>query len=250
MNPGSGKHVSIFRLNIIYVVIAIAVIAFVLRLFSLQIIEGEAFQLQADENRLVTITIPAPRGVIYDRNDFQLVRNIPAFNIMITPALLPDSLAEVEAIYQRLSEITGVPVDQEGPPSALCIPGRGILQFVEEGATNRPYEAWPIACDVEEEIGRILREEQADLPGVSVETVPVRDYTTGDLTSNFIGYMGPIPAILEEFYEELGFEADRPAVAGRGRVALPGAGSGSCRKSIGWGGHVAQREAQGVRHQG
>jgi len=212
MNPGSGKHVSIFRLNIIYVVIAIAVIAFVLRLFSLQIIEGEAFQLQADENRLVTITIPAPRGVIYDRNDFQLVRNIPAFNIMITPALLPDSQAEVEAIYQRLSEITGVPVDQEGPPSALCIPGRGILQFVEEGATNRPYEAWPIACDVEEEIGRILREEQADLPGVSVETVPVRDYTTGDLTSNFIGYMGPIPAILEEFYEELGFEADRDKI--------------------------------------
>lgn len=212
MNPGSGKHISIFRLNIIYAVIAIAVIAFVLRLFTLQIIEGEAFQLQADENRLVTITIPAPRGVIYDRNDFQLVRNIPAFNIMITPALLPDSQAEIEAIYQRLSEITGVPVDQEGPPAALCIPGRGILQFVEEGATNRPYEAWPIACDVEEEIGRILREEQADLPGVSVETVPVRDYTTGDLTSNFIGYMGPIPPILEEFYEELGFEADRDKV--------------------------------------
>jgi penicillin-binding protein 2 len=209
-NTESG--ISSTRLTITYGLITIGVIAFIIRLAVLQFVEGESYRLQADENRLLDITIPAPRGVIYDRNDFQLVRNIPSFNVMVTPALLPDSPAELEDIYKHLSNLTGVPLDQEGPPAAPCIPGRGILQLVEEAATNKPYDAWPIACDVEEDIARVLREEQVDLPGVSVEAAPIRDYTTGDLTAALIGYLGPIPAVLKDFYEEQGFAADRDKV--------------------------------------
>ena len=131
---------------------------------------------------------------------------------MIIPALLPDNPAEVEAIYQRLSDLTGVPIDQEGPPAAPCVQGRGILQLVLEGETNRPYDSWPIACDIDETIARILREEQIDLPGVSIEVVPVRDYTTGSLTTAIIGYLGPIPAAYKEYYEDLGFIAGRDKI--------------------------------------
>ncbi len=199
----------------IAVIIAIMAV-FVVRLFSLQILQGESFRQQANENRFITVNEPAPRGVIYDRNDFQLVRNIPSFNVVITPALLPDSLAEIDAIYARLSELTNVPIDQEGPLAAPCVPGRGIKQFVKEGATNRPYDAWPIACDVDETVARILSEEQVDLPGVSIEVEPVRDYTSGELTSVFIGYLGPIPASLKDLYEEVGF------VAGRDKIGYSG----------------------------
>lgn len=199
----------------IAVIIAIMAV-FVMRLFNLQILQGESFRQQANENRFISVNEPAPRGVIYDRNDFQLVRNIPSFNVVITPALLPDSLAEIDAIYARLSQLTGVPIDQEGPPAAPCVPGRGIRQFVEEGATNRPYDAWPIACDIDETVARILGEEQIDLPGVSIEIEPIRDYTSGELTSVFIGYLGPIPASLKDLFEEAGF------VAGRDKIGYAG----------------------------
>jgi penicillin-binding protein 2 len=199
------------------IVVIIAIMAvFVVRLFSLQILQGENYRQQANVNRFITVNEPAPRGVIYDRNDFQLVRNIPSFNVVITPALLPDSLAEIDAIYARLSELTGVPIDQEGPPAAPCVPGRGIIQFVEEGATNRPYDAWPIACDVDETVARVLSEEQIDLPGVSIQVEPVRDYTSGELTSVFIGYLGPIPASLKDLFEDVGF------VAGRDKIGYAG----------------------------
>jgi len=195
-----------------YLIIIVILLVFIGRLFSLQIIQGESYSEIADENRFDEVSLPAQRGVIYDRNDFQLVRNIPEYRIMVTPALLPDSNAEQELIYKRISDLTGVPLDQEGPPAAPCIPGRGVLQLVEEGRTNRPFDAWPIACDVDETVARVLREEQIDLPGVSVIAVPVRDYTTGELTAATIGYLGPIPAGLADYYEEQGFLKERDKI--------------------------------------
>ena len=212
MNESPRIRIPASRLRMTYIIIIVILLIFIGRLFSLQIIQGESYSLTADENRFDNVSIPAQRGVIYDRNDFQLVRNIPEYRVMVTPALLPDSNAEKESIYDRISDLTGVPLDQEGPPAAPCIPGRGVLQLVNEGLTNRPYDAWPIACDVDETIARVLREEQIDLPGVSVIAVPIRDYTTGELTAATIGYLGPIPAILADYYEELGFLKERDKI--------------------------------------
>jgi penicillin-binding protein 2 len=205
MSDNTSQHIPLTRLRMTYILIIGILLIFLIRLINLQIIQGESYREIADDNRFDEVSIPAQRGVVYDRNDFQLVRNIPEYRVMVTPALLPDSNAEKEVIYKRISDLTGVPLDQDGPPAAPCVAGRGVLQLVNEGLTNRPYEAWPIACDVDETIARVLREEQIDLPGVSVTAVPVRDYTTGELTAATIGYMGPIPATLAEYYEDLGF---------------------------------------------
>jgi len=212
MNESPRMRIQSTRLRMTYIIIFVILLIFTGRLFSLQIIQGESYRLIADENRFDDVSIPAQRGVIYDRNGFQLVRNIPEYRVMVTPALLPDSNAEKELIYRRISDLTGVPLDQEGLAAAPCVPGRGVLQLVDEGLTNRPYDAWPIACDVDESIARVLREEQIDLPGVSVIAVPVRDYTTGELTAATIGYLGPIPASLADYYEDLGFLKERDKI--------------------------------------
>lgn len=208
---GSG-HLIAWRLYATYAAIVLLLAVFVARLLQIQVLEGQTYLDLADENRFSRITIPAARGVIYDRNGFQLVRNIPSYQVLITPALLPDSDAEKDAIYRRLSAATGVPIDEPGEPAAPCIPGRGIRQFVEEGETNKPYNAWPIACDVDEQTARILREQQVDMPGVSVVAVPVREYTTDELTAAMIGYLGPIPAALADRLRELYFEPDRDKI--------------------------------------
>lgn len=214
------KQVIPWRLDLTYVVMFVVAIVFIIRLFNLQILQGEEFAARADENRFTSVTIPAPRGVIYDRNDSILVRNIPSFNIVITPASLPDSEAEIEQIYAYLSGLTGVPIDQPGEQASRCFPGRGIRQLVEEGDSLAPYDAWPIACDVDESVARIVREAMVDMPGVGVEILPIRDYTTGSLSSAFIGYLGPISEINQDFYEALGFEAQRDKVGYAGIEGL------------------------------
>ena len=219
-NISSQPVIESWRLRVTYVVIFILLSIFIFRLYDLQILQSEVYAARANDNRFDRVTIPAPRGIIYDRNGFQLVRNIPSFNVVITPALLPDSEAEKDQIFRYLSELTGVPEDQEGEKAARCVPGRGIRQFVNEGQTISPYDAWPIACDVDETVARIIHEAAVDMPGVGLEILPVRDYTTGKLTSSIIGYLGPISEVNKDFYEALGFEAGRDKVGYAGIEGL------------------------------
>src|SRR3990172_8925956 len=166
------SHLPTTRLIATYALLAGLLVVFVGRLYQLQVIEGPAYIEAADDNRFDTVSLPAPRGVIYDRNNFQLVRNIPLFNVVVTPALLPDSAAEVEAIFLRLSELTGVPVDRVGNVGLPCLTDRGIRQLVIEGDTNSPYDAWPVACDVRVKTARIVMQQAIDMPGVSVAATP------------------------------------------------------------------------------
>ena len=52
---------------------------FFLRLFYLQILQGQHFRYLSNNNRIKTIIVHAPRGVIFDRNGSPLVFNVPGF---------------------------------------------------------------------------------------------------------------------------------------------------------------------------
>jgi penicillin-binding protein 2 len=69
---------------------------------------------------------------------------------------------------------------------------------------------------VDEDIARIVRERAVGWPGVSLEIDPIRDYPTGSLTANIIGFLGPIPATQADLYEEQGF------IAGRDKIGYAG----------------------------
>ncbi|HRN96076.1 MAG TPA: penicillin-binding transpeptidase domain-containing protein [Candidatus Levybacteria bacterium] len=54
---------------------------FVVRLFYLQVLRSDYYRRLSDENRMRTTIIPAPRGIIFDRNGEALVSNSPAFSL-------------------------------------------------------------------------------------------------------------------------------------------------------------------------
>src|SRR5512136_2621949 len=90
---GNWRHLIIFGL------MGLAGIVFVIRLFDLQIINWASAQAQVVENYTKTISLAPPRGIIYDRRGYILARNIASYNIVITPASLPDDLADIQGIY-------------------------------------------------------------------------------------------------------------------------------------------------------
>ncbi len=197
------------------VMILVALIL-VWRLFNLQIVQGKAWQARAEENFTQTISLPPPRGIIYDRNGIVLARNVASYTVTITPADLPDDEADIERIYRELSELIEVPVNngtvEDAKRVAECVPGPGIAQLVELGASLAPYSPVKVKCDVEEEIARMVLERAIDWPGVGVEILPIRDYPTGSLTAAVVGFLGPIPALLADDYEARGFVANRDKV--------------------------------------
>ena len=78
-----------------------------------------------------------------------------------------------------------------------------------------PYRPITIKEDVDAVTVALLEEESIHLPGVLVETVPVRDYLTGDLTAQVVGYTGPIPQEQVSEFEAKGYTAnDRVGLTG------------------------------------
>ena len=71
------------------------------RLFYLQIINGSQASALAAKNRTVLESIPAPRGLIYDRNGRALVTNIPTFAVKLRPTDLP--VERRPEVVQRLA---------------------------------------------------------------------------------------------------------------------------------------------------
>lgn len=61
------------------IILAGSIIILVIRLLILTVLEGGAYRKLSQENRIREIRLPAPRGIIFDRNGEPLVRNIPVF---------------------------------------------------------------------------------------------------------------------------------------------------------------------------
>lgn len=205
-----------WRLWVIYGVVTLALGALLFRLITLQVVQGTDWLDEAVENYTTTESIAPARGIIYDRNGYILAGNIAAYNVVITPADLPDSEADIQSIYRKLSALIDVPATQgtieEAKLVAECVPGPGIEQLVALGESLAPYRPVKVKCDAGEEVARMVREKAVDWPGVSVEIDPIRDYPTGSLTANVIGFLGPIPAALEAEYRSAGFVPNRDKI--------------------------------------
>ena len=205
-----------WRILIFAGLLLLVIVIYLVRLFTLQIIQGPQWSAQAETNRTRTINIPASRGVIYDRNGVVLARNLASYNVVITAADLPDDPGEVQEIFRKLSNLIGVPVNlnklSEETPYVPCISEHGIAQIVEYGESATPFSPVKVKCDVDEKLAMIIQENAIDWPGVGIEIQPIRDYPTGSLTASMIGFLGPIPAAQEEEFKAKGLEPNRDKV--------------------------------------
>lgn len=233
-----------WRLVVFYLAMAVVFGFYTLRLFNLQIVDGELYRMQAEDNRTSVINLQTQRGIIYDRNGTVLARNAPSYNVVVTPADLPgnptmviDSYRElfgvamspeigaVSEVYRQLSLLLGIPVtnpnaydedgllrDEVAKVFKPCDNDLGITEIVLIGDTNAPYAPVQIACNIDAKLAMLIRERSVDLPGVGIEIRPIREYPTGYTTAEVIGFLGPVPASLEKEYRDLGFVPNRDKV--------------------------------------
>lgn len=210
LDPFQGWRLTLFQ-GVIFAVFVI----FSLRLVQWQFLQAQQFIIAADDNRLDELPLSAPRGVIIDRFGQALAINVPAYNVLITPAELPSDSAETLRIYNQISALTGVP-PTDAVAAASGQTARSIQSLVREGEGIAPYRPVIVAQDVGQRVAMQILEEGLNLPGVTVDAASVREYPTGALTSHIIGYMGRIPAEQELELIALGYNPafDRIGYAG------------------------------------
>ncbi len=170
-----------------------AFLVLAVRLWQLQLAHSEDYRLLADVNRFRLVSVDAPRGVVYDRNGYLLVRNVPSYTISVIPAALPKDEQFRYAVLSRLSQLLEIPVSSE-TASAGGIGLRPGIEEILEADSVSPYVPVPLKADVDKQVAFLIEEEHLYLPGAVVQVTPQRQYTTGAVTSHLLGYVGQIPA--------------------------------------------------------
>jgi penicillin-binding protein 2 len=211
--PKRIQHPYALRITLIQLTILAVFVLFGFRLWRLQVVAGAEYRELAKRNRTRLITTDAARGVIYDRTNEILVRNVPRFDVLLIPAYLPKEDDAKQIVLDRLQKLLDLPmVSDYAPPSFPPYSGvakLGLLDMVREGSLYAPYTPIVLKENVSQEIAFVIEEEHLDLPGVLIQIDPYREYPTGSLTAHLLGYMGPIPAwAYQEYGQERGYDAD------------------------------------------
>src|SRR5215204_2695278 len=89
--------------------IAIAIFSVLfLRLWYVQVLSGDKYRSEANDNRIREIRIQAPRGDILDRNGKVMVANRTELAVEVSPEDLPAPGPERSRELHQLSSVTGM----------------------------------------------------------------------------------------------------------------------------------------------
>jgi penicillin-binding protein 2 len=164
------------RLTFVAALLLSVFVVLVARLWFVQIVGGDRYQVLAERNRVRAVTLEAPRGRVLDRSGRVLVDNRQVHVIGVAVDEMGDRRNEVLADLARLLGTDVVAIDAR-IASAPVDPVRPV----------------PVAFDVPERIALFVWEHQATrFPGVHAELVPRRSYPHGRLAAHVLGYTGEI----------------------------------------------------------
>ena len=164
------------RSQVLSIVVTVVFLALSVRLFYLQVIEGDNFYRMTAENIIRTLPLPATRGQIRDRKGRVLATMVPSYDIQVLPSQITrDS-------YDRLRALLGPDVER-----------MLTWEAIQDEATKGKDRTLVVAENVSRDVMAQL-ETSLDKPGVHVSAVQRRHYPNGALAAHAIGYLNEVSA--------------------------------------------------------
>jgi penicillin-binding protein 2 len=162
------------RIKVATFLISGTMLVLLLRLWTLQVLEGDRMLMLSTNNRLRIRTVEAPRGLILDRNGDVIVENRASFDLYLMPEDVPDS----EEVARRLAKILQVPPEEM----------RKRLSSRED----MPFQPLLLRKGIDEQTVVAIEEQKIDLPGVNLQVRPVRAYPAGGTAATLLGYVSEV----------------------------------------------------------
>ena len=156
--------------GVVWAVVGILILSF----FRVQILGHGKYQLQSETNRLRPIPLPAPRGVIYDRNGRVLAENVPGYTV----SLLPGPEVNLRSTLARIASIANI--DSAG------------IERVLQRARRAPYQPALVLGDAPFPVVSALEERRVAIPGLLIQAEPKRFYPDTAVVAHLIGYVGEV----------------------------------------------------------
>ena len=180
------------------ILLGLAVLLFgiiLFRLWYLQILSGEDFAAQANDNRLRSVKVVAPRGTIQDRNGEAIVENRAGLAVGIRLMDVPPG--ELAATTKRLARVLNVK-ERRIRKKLAAHTGVAFAQLDEQGGLSG-IDLVVVKEDVDRKVVSYLLEHKQSFPGVEIRKTYLRDYPQGALAAHLLGSIGEIsPEQLKE----------------------------------------------------
>src|SRR5205807_8823932 len=142
--------------------------------FRTQILAHGKYKLQSEPNRLRPIPLPAPRGVIYDRNGRVLAENVPGYTV----SLLPGPEANLRSTLARIASMANIDSAE--------------IERVLQRARRAPYQPALVLADAPFTVVSALEERRVAIPGLLIQAEPTRFYPDTAIVAHLIGYVGEV----------------------------------------------------------
>ncbi len=141
------------------------------KLFGLQVIDAASYSEEADANLYTTVSTPAPRGIIYDRNGIALVSNR-----QVQTVLADADVVKNHDVLLRLSSLLGIPYE--------------VVHARISDSTSGAQSQRVVASDVKLRDIAFISEHRDAFPGITTQVRTTRSYPYGALAAHLLGYTG------------------------------------------------------------
>ena len=189
-SSGSKRSVSFkLRSRLMGFVAAALFVALFARLYALQVLTAPVYRAEAAANQVREVAVPAPRGLILDRNQQVMVGN----QVVKTLALSSREAYLHPSVVKRVAALVGL------------TPAQVNSELVN--SQYNIYQPTPIKYDISTSQAIYFQEHQSQYPGVSVELTTQRTYPMGDTAAQVLGYVGQVSAAQLKTLAKQGYQA-------------------------------------------
>src|SRR4051812_18805319 len=149
------------RLSVLGIVVFSLFVSLFARLWFLQVVQSDDLAAVASANQVRVVPLAPMRGRILDRTGRVLADNDSTLDVTIDRAVIKNQSIRT-AMFERLAGPLKTTPDE--------------LQKRYDSGKFSPYEALPLADNVDESTAVFLKERREDYPGVEVEEGWIRKY--------------------------------------------------------------------------
>jgi penicillin-binding protein 2 len=146
------------------------------RLYQLQIVDGDSYLTQAEDNRISLRLLAPPRGRIFDRFGVPLAGSRRNYRVLVVPE---QTRGGVAAAYDALAKV--IPLNER-------VRGR----VLKDAAAHKSFMPVLVADNLSWDDFARLNLELPYLPGVQPDVGETRDYPYAEELSHVLGYVAAV----------------------------------------------------------
>src|ERR1700754_4809827 len=181
------------RLRFVQILVVLMLGVLSVRLYFLQVVRGDRYSEIAQNQRRRRLPIPAPRGVIFDRNKRPIVDSRPTYNVILTREDVKGK--DLNALVEPLS--TGMDIDPQM-----------LTERFEMVKSMPAFESILVKQDASPGDIAWVESHNFEYPELRVEQQPQRKYPENGSLAHVLGYVGEISSeqLKQQVYKEKGLK--------------------------------------------